>query len=176
MPGNILDRWFLNVPIRRALFNCFLFIFILTALTTLAGLIRLLPMEPQYLDKLFNALILELVGGIIGMFLATFGKGILKKTESDIKVKLIFPDTVDIIKPTPIVVKFTLFESDTFIDPISGESRAYKDGESLFIDLKEVPLDKNLLVEVEIDGELYQGAQYLRIRPLELTAIRTVTR
>lgn len=174
MTGSILDRMFFKVPIRRALFNCFLFIFLLTALATLAGLIKLLPMEPQYLDKLFYALILELVGGVIGMFSATFGKGISGEKVADLKVQLVFPETVDVANPAKIIANYSFMESDISIDPITGECRVYRDGQSLYIDIKDAPLDKDLYVEVVMDGKMYQGSQHLETRPLYLRASQDV--
>ena len=170
----MLDRIFLKVPMRRALFNCFLFIFLLTALATLAGITKFLPMEQQYLDKLFYALILELVGGVIGMFTATFGKGILAEKITDLKIQLVFPEPIDITNPAKIIANYSLTESDLSIEPITGKCRAYLNGQSLYIDIKDVPLDKDLCIDVKIDTKNYQGSQHLESRSIELRPLEEV--
>jgi hypothetical protein len=56
---------------RRALFYTFLAIFVLTALVTLLGIMGVVRIEDFYLKGLFGALLLELVGAIIGLFRGT---------------------------------------------------------------------------------------------------------
>lgn len=75
-----IEYEFVKAPMKRVLFNCFIFIFLITAVITLGGIVRLLPIEQQYLEKLFFALILELVGAVVGLFTITFRKGISEVT------------------------------------------------------------------------------------------------
>lgn len=172
----MLDRTFLKVPMRRALFNCFLLIFLLTALATLAGITNLLHMEKQYLDKLFYALILELVGVVIGMSREIFRKGTLAEKITDLKIQLVFPEPIDITNPAQILANYSLTESDISIEPITGKRRTYLNGQSLYIDIKDVPnyLDKDLCIDVEIDTKKYQGSQHLESRSIELRPLEEV--
>lgn len=170
----MLDRTFLKVPMRRALFNCFLLIFLLTALATLAGITKFLPMEQQYLDILFYALIVESVGGVIAMFTATFGKGISAEKITDLKIQLVFPEPIDITNPAQILANYSLTESDISIEPITGKRRTYLNGQSLYIDIKAVSLDKDLCIDVEIDTKKYQGSQHLESRSIELRPLEEV--
>jgi len=68
------EKAFLDSPIERALFNAFLIIFILTALLTLAGIASLIDVQEAFLNKLFTALLLEVVGGVVALFGITFLK------------------------------------------------------------------------------------------------------
>ena len=170
----MLDRTFLKVPMRRALFNCFLLIFLLTALATLAGITKFLPMDQQYLDILFYALIVESVGGVITMFTATFGKGISAEKITDLKIQLVFPEPIDITNPAQILANYSLTESDISIEPITGKCRTYLNGQSLYIDIKAVSLDKDLCIDVEIDTKKYQGSQHLESRSIELRPLEEV--
>lgn len=56
---------------RRALFYAFLAIFVATAVVTLLGIIGVVAIDDFYLKGLFGALLLELVGAIIGLFKGT---------------------------------------------------------------------------------------------------------
>ncbi len=53
---------------KKALFYTFLAIFVATAVVTLLGIAGILDIRETYLDKLFYALIVELVGSVIGVF------------------------------------------------------------------------------------------------------------
>lgn len=170
-----LNRLLFDIPMKRVLFYCFLFIFLITAFVTLGGITKLLPMEREYLDKLFYMLILEVVGGVTGLFLTTFKTGTEEKI-ADLKIQLVFPEPVDLANPAKFKVNYILTESDMSIDEIEGERRAYNIGESLYFDIKQVSLDKNLLVEVEIVGEnkKYQGSENLETRSIKLCRVAEV--
>jgi hypothetical protein len=68
----LFEKAFLDSPIERALFNAFLIIFILTALLTLAGIASLVDVQEAFLNKLFTALVLEVIGGVVSLFGITF--------------------------------------------------------------------------------------------------------
>ena len=53
---------------KKHLFYTFLFLFIATAVITLAGITRLIPIDEFYLKGLFGSLILELCGAVIFMY------------------------------------------------------------------------------------------------------------
>ncbi|WP_432695262.1 hypothetical protein ACQUQP_11975 [Marinobacterium sp. YM272] len=61
---------------REVLFYTVIIIFILTAAVTILGVTNVITIKSNYLDVLFTALIIELVGAVIGLFKATdwFGK------------------------------------------------------------------------------------------------------
>jgi len=156
------------ILMRKVLFYSFIVIFLLTALVTLAGITKFLPMESQYLDTLVYALLLELVGGVIGLFTTTFKKGLSAEKIGDIEIQLVFPKTVDITNPTQAKATYTLMAENSEIKPITGNCTVYSKGQSLYIKIKHIPLDKILLIEVNKEGKMYQGAQHLESRPIYL--------
>lgn len=153
---------------RKALFYSFIVVFLLTAFVTLAGITKFLPIESQYLDKLFYAIILELVGGVIGLFTMTFKTGLSAEKIGDIEIQLVFPKAVDVTNPTQAKATYTLMAEDPEITPITGNCTVYSKGQSLYIKIRQLPLDKILLIEVKKDGEMYQGSQHLESRSIYL--------
>jgi hypothetical protein len=159
------------ILMRKVLFYSFIVIFLLTAVVTIAGITKFLLIESQYLDKLFYALILELVGGVIGLFTTTFKKGLSVEKIGDIEIQLVFRKPVDIKNPTQYKATYTLMAEDPNIEPIKGSCTVYSKGQSLYIKIKDVPLDKILLIEVKKDGTMLgQGSQHLGSRSIELEA------
>lgn len=61
---------------REALFYSVISIFLITAIVTLLGVTEIIPIKSKYLTVLFSALIIELIGAVLGLFKATdwFGK------------------------------------------------------------------------------------------------------
>lgn len=140
--------------------------FILTFIVTIAGITKVLPIDQYYLENLFWILVVELIGCVMGLFKEIFlGKG----TDNITKFQLIFIETIDIANPKEIKANYSLTESDITIDAITGSCRVYRDGLSLYFDIKNMPLDKNLLAEIEINGKVYQGSQHLKTRPIYMT-------
>ncbi len=56
---------------KKTLFYTFIAVFVATALITLLGLINIVPIDPEYLDKLFYLLIAETVLPVIALFKKT---------------------------------------------------------------------------------------------------------
>ena len=160
---------------RKVLFYTFMVIFLVTAFVTLAGITNFLPMESHYLDNLFHALILEVVGGVSGLFIATFLKknGILGKKNGDIEIQLIFPETVDTTIPNLPEAEYSFIDAESRERKFNQECLVYPKGEgdspeSHYIKIKDAPLDKILFVKVVMEGIPYQGAQHLGSRQMYL--------
>jgi hypothetical protein len=56
---------------REILFYSFIAIFVATAVITLLGIAGRIKIQPRFLNRLFVALVLELVAAVIGLFVAT---------------------------------------------------------------------------------------------------------
>lgn len=56
---------------KEVLFYVFLAIFVATAIITILGVIRKVDIKPNHLNVLFSALIIELVGSVIGLYKVT---------------------------------------------------------------------------------------------------------
>lgn len=56
---------------KKALFYTFLGVFIATAIVTLLGITNLLQVKDGYLGPLFTALLIELIGSVVGLYRAT---------------------------------------------------------------------------------------------------------
>lgn len=71
---------------KKFLFYTFLFLFIATGIITLLGIINLVQIDDKYLGKLFTALIIELIGGVVSLFNKTifFGDSTAKITPSEV--------------------------------------------------------------------------------------------
>lgn len=102
---------------KKTLFYTFIFVFAATAIITLLGLIKAIPIEQAYLEKLFYLLIAEVIAPVIALFKKTnfFDEettDITEKGNSKISVVMIpkefFPRKFD-----PHSCTVTIFNQDT---------------------------------------------------------------
>lgn len=114
----ILKQLFFDQTIERALFNAYLVIFLGTAAITLVGLTPILNIPKEYFDKLFTALVLEVVAGMVALFGITF----LNKKKAQV-IRLSFEDQIDLQRLFNTNATCSFIDINSPVDSVSEDNQ-----------------------------------------------------
>jgi len=132
----------------KMLFWTFLIIFVTTAAVTLLGLVGVLKIAPGYLQVLFAALILEVVGGIVSLFRVTLGL-------STMRVALDFGEMLPPVAPA--TCKCTIRPSQPGQEPRTVNVNVVREPGALVVTLPNVGPGESVQLESSEDGRAWRS-------------------
>lgn len=152
----------------KVLFIVFISIFAMTAVVTLLGITNALTIEPAYLNKLFDILIVEVILAVTGLFTFRFLK---RKRDNIIKFRFDVGETYDIHAVNTFKCAAKLIDSKDGKETLLN-CTLYHDEFGLCSDIEISNYKQTLSIILDIEGKKFQGSEWLETRTIDLKGIK----